>query len=39
MTYLALAKKGHAPLSLKNAFAMHSEFLASGDMSKTTFAE
>lgn len=37
--YVALCKKGHAPLSLKNAFAMHQEFMTSGDMSKTAFAE
>ncbi|MBI1752955.1 MAG: acetyl-CoA hydrolase/transferase family protein [Acidobacteria bacterium] len=35
--YLKLTSKGHAPLALDLSFAMHREFLASGDMRKTNW--
>lgn len=37
--YLKLSKGGHTPHTLKAAFGFHTEFLRSGDMSLTNWAE
>ena len=37
--YLKLAKGGHTPHTLKAAFGFHLEFLKSGDMSLTNWAD
>jgi acyl-CoA hydrolase len=37
--YLKMSKGGHTPRTLKAAFAFHTEFLDSGDMTKTDFSK
>jgi propionyl-CoA:succinyl-CoA transferase len=37
--YLKIVKKGHEPLSLRFAFAMHQQFVREGDMRGVQFAE
>ena len=37
--YLKMSKGGHTPHTLKAAFAFHTEFLDSGDMTKTDFSK
>jgi acyl-CoA hydrolase len=37
--YLSVVKKGHEPLSLRHAFAMHDRFVREGDMRGVRFAE
>jgi hypothetical protein len=36
---LKIVKKGHEPLSLRFAFAMHQKFVRDGDMHGVEFAE
>jgi propionyl-CoA:succinyl-CoA transferase len=37
--YLSSVKKGHAPMSLRHAYAMHDKFVRDGDMRGVHFAE
>jgi acetyl-CoA hydrolase len=37
-SYVDTAKEGHSPESLTNAFAMHRQFLKTGDMRETQWS-
>jgi acetyl-CoA hydrolase len=38
MRYVEMTRDGHTPQTLRNAFAMHQQFLKTGDMHNTVWA-